>query len=223
MRNTLIGTGFYSDREHRSESLRFFAYWLRNTIRVSERIVIVDNSERGEGCILTAHGVQLIRINNNLGHVGQFSTIRHRLAGWSMSWLIPAMIAYSEDMDFVYKEQDCLAFGDWLPRLRQGRAAFGKHHQLDCEQSLFWIERDYIPEFVGAYLAINEPDTTCIPERKFKLVRDRLGDSVQQHDIGPGRGRPFPADFDAQPWSAQKIHQFQELPAILAHYGLDKL
>lgn len=215
MRSVLIGTGFYSNAKN-ADSARsfFFGPWLRNTdqgiidcLGGSGRLVVVDNSETElDAEHLAELHIRRVRIDHNLGHVSSHNAALSQFNGWSMSWIIPAMIAYSENCDFVYKEQDCLAFGDWLPQIRIGRAAFGNHWQMECEQSLFFLERDFIPQFVQVYLSIPEPDCQCLPERKFRLVEGFMGpESVKRFSMGVGRNRPLPADLKAQPWYAQKL------------------
>ena len=200
MQNILIGSGFYSNIDDRSSKLSLLFDWLKNTSKVSSRIVIVDNSDFGLWKIN-----ETIRIKRNLGHAGDALNIvsKHRLLGWSVSWMIPAVIAYSEGLDFVYKEQDCLAFGDWLPIIRRGRMTIGRNATMPCEQSLFFIRNDFILQFVTAYLNIPDSDAVMSTEHKFFEIMAAF-DDIHFHDLPGGRDRPLPKDFTA-PFYLQRI------------------
>jgi hypothetical protein len=198
MRDLLIGTGFYSPASQQESRLEFLRLWLRNTIPAN--IVIVDNSDIG---LAADASLRIIRVDKNLGHA-LAPRIPGRLCGWSLSWILPALVAYSENCDFIYKEQDCLAFGDWIPRLRRARASFGSNSMQACEQSLIYLERDFIPDFIAAYVAIPESDTTCFCETKFAMLEAMFPDSIRRHDLPGGILRPLPIGHPG-PWYAQKI------------------
>ena len=160
----------------------------------------MDNSQPLAG-LHDAAFIQYVRIFKNLGHPGDQSIHGNRLMGWSMSWIIPALIAYSENCDFIYKEQDCLAFGDWVERIRHGQISYGFNSQMPCEQSLFYIERDTIPQFVAAYMAIPEPDNFYSSEQK--MVDAAKGFDVHQFHMLFGRERPLVIADGT--WYAQRI------------------
>ena len=117
MKPAIIGTGYYSTHQTDYEKQDFLTLW---EICVGKRdVVVVDNSEEGVGYV--ASGITVIRIDNNLGHVGgHLEKFRPHLLGWSMSWILPAWVAYSEQRDFIYIEQDCLVFGDWEKSILDG-------------------------------------------------------------------------------------------------------
>ncbi len=202
MRELIIGTGFYANPSTLREKAAFLRLWLANTRQPHERIIIFDNSATGipEGIFRG----RVIRSTFNLGHCGDFEANHHKFSGWSMSWILPAMVAYSDNCDFIYKEQDCLAFGDWLPVVRGARVTFGSNEVMDCENSLFHIERDFIPDFVQAFMSIPQPDRTLVVESKFAMLEGMLG-YVGRFSMGVGRNRPLPPDLRARPWYAQRL------------------
>ncbi len=206
-RDVLIGTGFYSNGDDHKAKVAFFDLWEWNTQRVSRNIVVVDNSTKG-----FATGLRDVRIFNNLGHIADGDP-NLRLLGWSMSWIIPATIAYSDGCDFVYKEQDCLAFGDWLPEIRRpsARMTFGTHKSMPCEQSLFWIQCEFIPEFISAYCGIPNPDAALLPEVKFAALEKEM-QAIERFAMPCGRDRPMTLSKD-KPWYVQKITEpeYQQL------------
>lgn len=194
----LIGTGFYSTAENHWQRKNFFRRWWLNTWRTSERVVVVDNSEVG----FTFPEIQIIRVHNNLGPNTDVGPTHSRLLGWSMSWIIPAMIAYSEQCDFVYKEQDCLAFGDWLPEICHANISVGRNSQMPCEQSLFYLKRDFIPTFVAQYIADPARDNEVMTECKmFEAAKGYM--NTRFFDMPFGRERPL-TFYSDRPWYAQR-------------------
>lgn len=177
-------------------------------MRVTSNIVIVDNSQ---GFCTTAEVyapmVRCVRIRENLGHANDpiSKTARTPLLGWSMSWLIAAQIAYSEGCDFIYKEQDCLAFGDWLPLVRRGCASIGRNDAMPCEQSLFYIRHDYLLTFITNYFKLGGHDAEISTEDKFRRLMDASGGAIEFHDLPGGRNRPLP-DL-SKPFYLQRITQ----------------
>jgi hypothetical protein len=191
MRPHLIGTGFYSDSENNQEKQKFFMRWLQNTGSL-ENIVVVDNSQQGLHPSFLPF-VRQIRVYKNLGHAGDSSSLKSgRLLGWSMSWIQSALVAYSEGCDFIYKEQDCLAFGKWMPEIKHGRMAFGRNSQMPCEQSLFYIEHSFILPVVRDYIALEGHDCNISPEDKFGKLMGDYGSEIQFHNLPGGRDRPIP-------------------------------
>jgi hypothetical protein len=215
-RDLLIGSGFFATRTFHDARAEFLQHtWLPNTARVSTRIVIVDNSTYGLPELAL---YRLIRCEKNLGHAcDPFPAIaKTPLLGWSLSWILPALVAYADDCDFIYKEQDCLAFGDWLPLVRRGRASIGRNDLMPCEQSLFYIEHDFILPFITDYLLLAGHDAQISTEDKFRRLLDRYGGPIEFHDLPGGRNRPMPNV--TRPFYLQKItdHELSRLK----HSGL---
>lgn len=194
--NVLIGTGFWADPLE-EQKLEFFHVWLANTRRAADNIVVVNNSKFH----LPQFRYRIIACDRNLGHA--CGKLIGPLGGWSMSWILPALVAYCDGCDFVYKEQDCLAWGDWLPHLQIGRMSFGRNSTMACEQSLFYIRHDAILAIVKTYLAMEQWDSVCLPEQKF-IHLSHAESEVYFHDLPGGRDRPLPLLRD-KPWYAQKL------------------
>ena len=216
----LIGSGFYANPTTAQKANAFSVAWLV-AVGTKRDIVIVDNAD--EACsnldLIPMPNVRVIKIHNNLGHVGShLGKHRPHMLGWSMSWILPALVAYSEQRDFIYVESDCLVFGDWESSIineakeHNFKAVFGKGvaNIAPCEQSLFWIEWDFITEFVNRYLSFPEGDGLMLPEAKFAMMAK--GDlRISTFSLGVGRDRPLP--YDAPSWYAQHITdaEMQEL------------
>ena len=209
-KSPLIGTGFYSHPTDERSRIEFFCHWMER-FEFERKIVVVNNSHVRRLPIAEQHNIHVIEIDNNLGHIGDhLGKFRPHLLGWSMSWIIPATIAYSEQRDFMYVEQDCLVFGEWEKAIldeaeAKGRMAmFGKGVAsiAPCEQSLFWIHRDFITEFIYRYLSFPDGDGKMLPEAKFARMAD-ADKRISTFELGVGRDRPLP--YNASAWYAQHL------------------
>jgi hypothetical protein len=141
----------------------------------------------------------LLILKGNLGHIGDLLEGRkpHKFCGWSMGVMTLALLAYQNETDFIYKEQDCLAFGPWVERLYSEcgdkKVCFGKNGLMTCAQSLFLVKHDFIPEFVRSYLGTG-PDAATMPETKFSNMAKVNQPNWTQFGFGVDRDRPIPWD-----------------------------
>lgn len=204
----LIGTGFFATPDNVVDAGAFLKLWMENTERVCGNIVVTDNSQAFFATSQDYVSARSVRILKNLGHAcwPMAQTAKTPLLGWSISWMIPALLAYSEGCDFVYKEQDCLAFGDWLPVITPNGLAqmtIGRHSTMPCEQSLFYIRHGFILPFLRDYMLLGMHDAVMVTEEKFRRIKDSYGDAITFHDLPGGRNRPMP-DL-SKPFYLQKI------------------
>lgn len=213
--NALIGSGFYaSSQSDFDKKVDFYmTKWLPN---VGDRdVVIVDNSEAPVPKLESTGRVRVIEVMKNLGHVGDWVDKPERgvpplLLGWSMSWILPAQIAYCEGRDFIYQESDCLAFGFWEKRIYQDaeskglQMVFGDGSKWSStEQSLMLIRHGFILEAIRLYMSILQPDSVLLPENKHELTERENPSKIGRHSLPGGRNRPIP--FGAPAWYAQKF------------------
>lgn len=223
-----IGTGYYSDKRKRNNAVRFADYWHKVNLKdfalgLDKTVVVVaDNAEKGCSPRWSKYGYQIIKADENLGTYLQMWNYDDpalgapNLCGWTVSWMIGAMFAYFRRTDFVYIEQDCLCAGPWFQAIKDQanksdmKVLFGDSKQMGCEQSLFWIDRAFIPWFIGVYLQYpGEGKMLC--EDKFAAIKQRYPQFVGHHFVGPGRERPIPA---TGPRSAQKLSR-EEISAFM--------
>jgi len=197
-----IATGFYaaSDDQFKQD---FFHIWYANTIRHADPVdVFVINAGSR---FLDDAGGKWLNLSFNLGHVHDLDANchHHKLGGWSMSFLLGAMTCYANKCDFVYKEQDCLAFGDWVGQMYRDLDSGNKQMLLGraqdsggqgLEQSLFIIRHAFIVPFVARYLDLKAHDggpRHVRPEMKFKYLREQyFGGEIGDLSFGYGRSRP---------------------------------
>jgi hypothetical protein len=204
----IIVSGYYNDPVTAPNSYYedLFEIWWNNTISttmrtVPEKIYIINSGgnmpeEKKRG--------DWIDLNYNLGHVCDCMPAgrmpgKHAICGWSMGVLMGAFLAYSNNCDLVYKEQDCLAFGPWAEALgsvlRDGvKITTGKLSSdlpFKVEQSLFGVKYDYLLPFVYQYLNIPEADYITVPEHKWlHLIENVWKEKFAYLPFGYGRQRP---------------------------------
>jgi len=210
--NALIGSGFFAanpdDWDRRFGF--YFDYWAP---RIAGRdVVIVDNTEPPTEKLMPIHPhLRVIPVLQNLGHIGNLlGKSIPKFSGWSMSWILPALIAYCEGRDVIYIEQDCLVFGYWEAQIyadmeaKNLKMAFGEGSSDACiEQSLFIIKHDFILDAVTLYLAIEEADGVLLTEDKFLRMSVEVPQHIGKHSLGVGRSRPI--NFEAKTFYAQHI------------------
>src|SRR5690606_28699715 len=139
-----------------------------------------------------------INLAGNLGHVGDLihGAKPHKICGWGASVCALAMIAYCAELDFIYKEQDCLAFGPCVSQMYQAMGdanmVFGRRMttkpNMPCAQSLFLIRHKFIPNFVADYLSLgDESDKANTPEAKFVKIESLHPGKVRRLSFGYDR------------------------------------
>lgn len=132
-----------------------------------------------------------------------------------------ALLAWLNDCDLLYFEQDLLAFGPWIDRLYKEIGDKGMIMGYDknvtswAQNSLVLFKRDFLLDFVRWYLG-TEPATaenihTTHAELKFGLFTREHPDRACFYEYGYDRERPFHATDEV--WNAQKFtaHELKSL------------
>lgn len=194
----VIATGYWSEGRAREE---FAKTWLDNTLRFAAPQAIYCICAGCEPPLV--EGIKYVETLANLGHIHhliqQPEAYPNKIGGWLMGTLIGALLAYHARADFIYKEQDCLAFGPWAQAMYMqaeqtgARMLFGKSATMGAEQSLIWVRNDAILEYVGLMLAMPESDGKVLPESKYM----RLIESGFAQFLEFGYGRDRPVNFDS--------------------------
>lgn len=218
----LLGTGFVDGPGRRE----FAEIWRENIMEYCspdpQRVVVLGVGIQSRPIELIGFAVDWISLPGNLGHIGDLIAGRKDRAfcGWSASVMALAMIAYNDESDFIYREQDCLCFGPWVEQLYadlgDGDMAFGKKMEtppfMECAQSLFIVRHRFIPKFVATYLAMGDErrkdrdgKEDNLPERKFVRIEEKFGtDRIKRLSFGVDRERPLP--FDDPVWYCQQLN-----------------
>lgn len=198
------------------------------------RIVILGVGGGFRPVVSLGHRVEWVGLDGNCGHVGALLSgeKKHGLCGWTAGVLALAMMAYCDESDFIYREQDCLCFGPWVEKLYEdmgdGFMAFGGPMKsppyMECAQSLFIVRNSFIPQFVMTMIEMGDErkqdrfhKEDNLPERKFHRIRERWPDLIKPLSFGVDRERPMPIDnvvWYAQQFTTEEIHALERIGKI---------
>lgn len=204
--NYVIGTGFYNPSG--SKAQEFYPIWYANTYRHAnpERVLVLANG--GSHMAATAPG-NWVYLDGNLGHAHDLSAGRkpHVMCGWSAAFVTLAMMAYSDERDFIFKEQDCLAFGPWVETMYHeigDRGMIFGSNRYACAQAIVLCRHAFIPEFVRLYMGEgSEQAKSNECELKFARLERQHPDLFGRFSFGVDRDRPIP--YDAEVFYVQQI------------------
>jgi hypothetical protein len=201
-----IGTGYY---DNGGDSPAFFKTWMDNTTKHApcepEDVVVVNAASTPvENC-----GGTWLNMQHNYGHVKTMDK-GEKFGGWWLGFMTAAMVAYHHKKDFIYKEQDCLAFGPWVEHLyhtadttKAGVIVGRFNHKYRIEQSLVLVRRKAILGLIQRYLEINASDICPRPELKFLTIMQKWPKAMAFMTMGCGRNRPIP--YNASCFYVQKL------------------
>lgn len=210
----VIGTGYVANGKTPIPTREFFEVWRANTRRWADpqpqhTIVLVSGEEL---TLQSDSSMTVVPVGYNHGHIQKLAH-GSMLGGWSAHVIGCAMLAYNFGADFIYKEQDCLAFGPWVQQLYkdagQAQVVFGQplkiYPRVTCTNSLFLVKFTYILQFVRDYLSMG-PDENGenMPERKFTRLMVQNPNRYRRMSFGVDRDRPMPID-SKNPWYVQQI------------------
>ena len=207
----VIGTGYH---DHGGDPIfrDLFHYWHRNTLQYAKEGLSDIHCVACGGCRPPALGQNTIHIKGDLGHIRELidGQATHQFAGGEIVILTLALLAYNDNSDFIYKEQDCFAFGPWVQQMYEEIGDAGLIHgkRLTCDQgfcglSLMLIRHRYIPVFVSKYLSYRKPDKKWLMEFTM-LALGRNNPDIRQLSFGYDRDRPFNANDRV--WYIQAKH-----------------
>lgn len=226
-RHYMIGSGYYSGSRSPIEVDKFSRLWLENNRKYCDpapkkTVIIGDTPYQNDQL---TKDFQCIYLHGNLGHIRDKHEGRknYELGGWSATMLTLAMVAYCDELDFIYKEQDCLAFGPWVRQMyadagEDGLMVFGQplkiYPELTSTQSLFLIKHEFIPVFVQQYLTLGQESNDNFPENKFTTLEQRNPGVMKRLSFGVDRDRPIPytstGPWYAQQWNKQEFNLAKE-------------
>lgn len=215
-----VGTGMHPHPQNQEQFSRWLYCLKRHASPVPERVYVlgVGGARPNEANMKYAKDVgidlRVITTEGNPGHVGQLLSgeKNHLIGGWSAGIITLAMLAYNDELDFVYAESDVLNFGPWVEWLfgdlgDNGMMTFGAEMSrapfMACSQSLVLIKHGYIVDFVGRYVG-HGPETQVahLPESAWQRMRDDDG-RIRRSFWVDDRCRPI--RWDQSSVSAQKL------------------
>lgn len=206
----LIGSGYH--HHYHAGTDYFYPLWAENTSRANpERTIVLSSggSARPYSPMYFPHPTW-IECTGDLGHVHDLIYGRKHFSwcSWSISIVTLALIAYFDECDFIFKEQDCLAFGPWVEQIYAesgpNQVMFGSARCMPAVQSLFLVKHAFIPEFVRLYLGTgDERSADNIGEHKFARLQRENPRTFGRYSFGYDRDRPF--NVKDHVWYAQKF------------------
>lgn len=128
---------------------------------------------------------------------------------WVTSALLSASYAYSNNMDFLYIEQDCMVHN--LPAVLE----FARNHQMCygygkyslyggwAENSLVWVRNDGLAKFIFRLLSGNMKNIDGKKEKQEQVFHRYFENMAESWPFGFGRIRPI--DFSQPVFYAQQL------------------
>jgi hypothetical protein len=203
----LIGTGYHNKPGQTWD--QFFPTWYENTMKHAspQRVVVLASG----GCTVPGAPGQWIHMDGDLGHTHDLSNGRKPFhwCGWSISFVTLALLAYFDECDFIFKEQDVLAFGPWVEKMYaeigDKGMIFGSAEVAPAVQSLVLCKHWFIPEFVRLYMGSgSEQLKENEGEVKFFRLEQENPECFARYSFGVDRDRPIP--YDAEVFYAQHLN-----------------
>jgi hypothetical protein len=213
VRPYLIGTGYFS-RGKVLDAESFYRIWWKNKMRYShpKRIIVIAHG----GChasprTMRENPADWIFIDGDIGHVHQLVNGEKpfHYSGFTMALLTLAMLAYQDECDLFFCEQDMLAFGPWPATIYSdcgdAKVCYGTGKMMTCFQSLMLIKHEYLPQFIHNYLGEGiERSKENEGEVKHKRLAERYPNDYRPFSFGFDRDRPL--DLSQPVFYAQQLN-----------------
>lgn len=202
----IIISGYF---QHPGQGLDWFHHlWWKNLHKYAspDRVIIISSSNffvpnaKGEWIVMG-------------GDLGSPEAVYHRdkpfyCSAYPAIWMAGAMLAYLNETDVIFVEQDCLAFGPWVEQIYRELGTrsvlFGKNQMHGAATSLFLVKHRFIPRFVQHYMEQGSEDVlTRMPENKILRLAGRWPEHYGQYSFGYDKDRPL--NITDKVWYAQKL------------------
>lgn len=207
--NYILYTGYVNFSETQNEDLteikcldskyaglisqEFFDLWYENTRKYIPQEIPIHIVGPHRPNLENKQNIISLLEYNNLGHFGDLLTKKKNdfLIGYTASVVYGMIDAYVRGKDFLYKEQDCLAFGDYVEEIYEiinnsnnYGILVGSNKTQACSTAIHFVKREYIPLTISHICSV--PDIHCITETKYSEMPN-LGKLTFGYD----RDRPF--------------------------------
>lgn len=200
-RRYIIGTGYVDNSTQNGQPREeLMKYWLRNNRdTASPRAQFVMSMF---GSTFHHPDVKEINVVGNLGHYTDLldGWKSHTFSGAAVAILTLALVAYADESDFIYKEQDSLAFGPWIDHLYDaigddGGACLGPYEPAPSGTALMLFRHWAIPTIVSRYLAMRaENNAQSLVEHHFHEMAANDPVIFRYYTMGYDKRRPV--NFD---------------------------
>jgi hypothetical protein len=217
----IIGTGYFNRDPKTYDTESFYRTWWKNTMRYAapKRIaVIAAGGHHVSPKTMRECPADWIHLDGDLGHIHHLTGNQKpfEYSGFTMTLLTLALLAYQNECDLIFKEQDCLAFGPYVETMYKeigdGQMIFGTGKMMPVFQSLMLIKHWFLPHFVYRYLGCgSERDKSNEGEQKHKRLMDKEPHFFKTFSFPFDRDRPL--DITLPVWYAQQCSN-EELQQI---------
>lgn len=200
MRDYIIGTGFFERNGHENAEW-FYRLWWKNKKRYSspKRIFVMAH---GGGSVsartMRECPADWIHLDGDLGHIHQINngTKPFDWSGFTIALATLCLLAYQDECDLFFAEQDMLAFGPWPATIygdiKDAKVAYGKGQMMPCFQSLMLIKHEYLPTFVATYVPRgSEKNKGDEGERRMAKLIEQFPSDYQAFSFPFDRDRPL--------------------------------
>lgn len=158
---------------------------------------------------------QWIDLPGDLGHVHDLNEHRkpYHWCAWSIAFVTMGLLSYFNECNYIFKEQDVLAFGPWVDQMHaeigQSGMIFGKAKCMPAVQSLVLCRHWFIPEFVQWFMGTGSEQIKINEgELKFMRLEKKFPGVFARYSFGYDRDRPI--NYDDKVWYSQH-HTPQEI------------
>lgn len=174
-------------------SQKFFDLWYKNTRKYIPKEIPIHILGPHKPNLENKENTKSLVEYENLGHFGDLLTKKKNdfLIGYTASVVYGMIDAYVRGKDFLYKEQDCLAFGDYVEEIyklinsnKNYGILVGPNKIQSCSTAIHFVKRNSIPDAINKICST--PDINCITEKKYSQMPN-LGKLTFGYD----RDRPF--------------------------------
>jgi len=209
--NYIIGTGYHARHDNGDALSWFYRIWEANTFKYADPFAVYVIAT-GDGRIpdQIRPEVYWVPILGDLGYIGDLlhGAKPYALSGYTVALFTLALLAYQNECDLVFKEQDALAFGPYIDTMYSEIGThgciFGKARSWSCAQSVMLILHSFLPEFVRLHLGTGPENVVAnIGEEKMKRLEQQNPGSFCRFTFGVDRERPF--DVKSPVWYGQKF------------------
>jgi hypothetical protein len=199
----IIVTEYCADNGE-EDKVNFFDTWWDNTMKYTKtdpNNIFVINSD---GYYPKDKKGKWIDLCGNLGHVT--NNYNMPFDGYQTAIMMAALMAHISNKDLIFKDQDCLVFGDWISQLYtdakvQNKLAllgqFKSDPIMSVQNSLVFIKKEFLLEFIFALQYVTKQQLVKPPlsELKMRFIKENiLKDYIGFMSLCYGRDRPINYD-----------------------------
>jgi hypothetical protein len=212
MSGYIIGSGYFQ-RNPGDDAEAFYKIWWKNKVKYAQPkriVVIAAGGHHVSPKTMRECPADWIHLEGDLGHIHHLTgnLKPFEFSGFTMTLLSLCLLAYQDECDLLWAEQDMLAFGPFVETMYRemgdAQMTFGTGKLMPVFQSLMLIKHWFLPHFVYRYLGCgSERDKANEGEQKHKRLFDLEPHYFKPFSFPFDRDRPL--DITLPVWYAQQL------------------